>query len=197
MLVKLRSEGKIGDTVAMVSVADGFGIDLSAAARPALKKAKFKLVYDKSYPVGTQDLSPILNEAKALNPDVFVAFSYPPDTLGLTEQARIAGFNPKIFYIGVGTAFPLYKRKFGANAEGVMGIGGWNGDSAGDQGLSGAPQGGDRPRAGSLGQPGHLRQPADAAAGDRTRRQGRPRRDHQGPAERHVRHHHRQGEAEE
>ena len=128
LLVKLRTEGKIGDTVAMVSVADGFGIDLSAAARPALTKANFKLAYDKTYPVGTQDLSPLVNEIKALNPDVFIAFSYPPDTLGLTEQARIAGFNPKIFYTGVGTAFPLFKQKFGASAEGVMGIGGSNAD---------------------------------------------------------------------
>ncbi|HEY8333919.1 MAG TPA: amino acid ABC transporter substrate-binding protein [Tardiphaga sp.] len=129
LLVKLRGEGKIGDTVAMVSIADGFGIDLSGAARPALTKARFKLVYDKSYPVGTQDLSPIINDVKGLNPDVFIAFSYPPDTLGITEQSRIAGFNPKIFYTGVGTAFPLFKQKFGANAEGVMGIGGWSGDS--------------------------------------------------------------------
>jgi branched-chain amino acid transport system substrate-binding protein len=129
LLVKLRGEGKIGDTVAMVSVADGFGIDLSGAARPALTGAKFKLVYDKSYPVTTQDLSPMINEVKAQNPDVFLAFSYPPDTLGITETARIAGFNPKVFYTGVGTAFPLFKQKFGDNAEGVMGIGGWNGDS--------------------------------------------------------------------
>ncbi|WP_441230358.1 amino acid ABC transporter substrate-binding protein [Tardiphaga sp. 215_C5_N2_1] len=129
LLVKLRTEGKIGDTVAMASIADGFGIDLSGAARPALTAAKFKLAYDKTYPVGTQDLSPIINEVKALNPDVFIAFSYPPDTIAITEQSRISGFNPKIFYTGVGTAFPLFKQKFGASAEGVMGIGGWNGDS--------------------------------------------------------------------
>ena len=130
LLVKLRTEGKIGDTVAMASIADGFGIDLSAAARPALTAAKFKLAYDKTYPIGTQDLAPIINEVKGLNPDVFIAFSYPPDTLAITEQARIAGFNPKVFYTGVGTAFPLFRQKFGANAEGVMGIGGWSGDSA-------------------------------------------------------------------
>jgi len=129
LLVKLRGEGKIGDSVAMTSIADGFGIDLSSAARPALTKAKFKLVYDKSYPIGTQDLAPIINEIKGLNPDVYISFSYPPDTLAITEQSRIAGFNPKIFYTGVGTAFPLYKQRFGANAEGVMGIGGWDGDS--------------------------------------------------------------------
>ena len=129
LLSKLRSEKKIGDTVAMVSIADGFGIDLSAAGRKALTDAKFNLAYDKTYPIGTQDLSPIINEVKALNPDTFIAFSYPPDTLAITEQARIAGLNPKVFYTGVGTAFPLFRAKFGKNAEGVMGIGGWNGDS--------------------------------------------------------------------
>jgi branched-chain amino acid transport system substrate-binding protein len=129
LLSKLRTEKKIGDTVAMVSIADGFGIDLSGAGRKALTDAKFNLVYDKTYPIGTQDLSPIINEVKALNPDTFIAFSYPPDTLAITEQARIAGLNPKVFYTGVGTAFPLYRAKFGKNAEGVMGIGGWNGDS--------------------------------------------------------------------
>ena len=125
----LKKEGKIGNTVAMVSVADGFGIDLSGAARKVVEKHGFKFVYDKTYPLGTQDMTPILNEVKALNPDVFIAFSYPPDTLTLTDQARVAGLNPKVFYTGVGTAFPVYKQRFAANADGVMGIGGVNFDS--------------------------------------------------------------------
>jgi len=126
VLSALRKDGKIGTNVAMVSVADGFGIDLSSAGRPLIEKAGFKLVYDKSYPVGTQDMAPIVTEVQRANPDVFIAFSYPPDTLGLTEQSRLLGFNPKVFYTGVGTAFPLYKQRFGANAQGVMGIGGWD-----------------------------------------------------------------------
>ena len=60
-----------------------------------------------------------------------MAFSYPPDTIGLTDQAKIAGFSPKVFFVGVGTAFPLFKGKFGASAEGVMGIGGSNADLPG------------------------------------------------------------------
>lgn len=124
LLVKLREEGKIGDTVAMASIADGFGIELAKAGRAALQEHDFKLVYDKTYPLGTQDLAPIVNEVKAANPDVFIAFSYPPDTLGLTDQARVLNFNPKLFYTGVATAFPLYKDKFGAAAEGVVSLGG-------------------------------------------------------------------------
>jgi len=124
----LRKDGKIGNKIAMAAVGDQFGIEQSTAAREGFKKAGFEVVYDKSYPAGSQDLQPIVKDAQASNPDVFVAFSYPPDTIGLTDQSKIAGFSPKVFFVGVGTAFPLFKQKFGASAEGVMGIGGSNAD---------------------------------------------------------------------
>jgi branched-chain amino acid transport system substrate-binding protein len=128
-IAKLRSEGKIGNTVAMLSVADQFGIGLAKAARKALKKSGFDLVYDRSYTVEPQDMRAIMTEVSQLNPDSFVAFSYPPDTIAITEQARALNFNPKVFYTAVGTAFPLYKQRFGADVEGVMGLGGWNADA--------------------------------------------------------------------
>ena len=127
----LRKDGKIGSKIAMAAVGDQFGIEQSAAAREGFKKAGFEVVYDKSYPFGSQDLQPIVKDAQASNPDIFVAFSYPPDTIGLTDQSKIAGFSPKVFYVGVGTAFPLFKQKFGASAEGVMGVGGSNADLPG------------------------------------------------------------------
>jgi len=121
---KMNKDGKIGKKVAMIAVADQFGIEQSTAARAGLKKAGFEIVYDKSYPFGSQDLQPVLKDAQAANPDVLLAFSYPPDTFALTDTAKVIGFNPKVFFVGVGTAFPGYKGKFQANAEGVMGIGG-------------------------------------------------------------------------
>ncbi|MFQ5970957.1 MAG: amino acid ABC transporter substrate-binding protein [Alphaproteobacteria bacterium] len=130
VLKRMREEGTIGDKVAMVNVADAFGIELANAGRKAMEDAGFDLVYDKSYPLGTQDLSPVINEAKRSEPDAFVAFSYPPDTFALTEQAGISGLNPKAFYVGVATAFPGYAGKFGAAAEGVMGAGGVNPNTA-------------------------------------------------------------------
>ncbi len=129
VLSEMRAAGQIQGTVAIANAAEQFGLELGNAARRALKAADFKIVYDTSYPGSTQDLSPIITEAQRANPDVFMAFSYPPDTIGLTEAARIRGFNPKVFYAAVGTGFPLYKGKFGDNVNGVMGIGGWNPDS--------------------------------------------------------------------
>jgi branched-chain amino acid transport system substrate-binding protein len=46
--------------------------------------------------------------------------------MALTEQARASHFNPKVFYTAIGTAFPLFKQRFGDDVEGVMGIGGWD-----------------------------------------------------------------------
>ncbi len=129
ILVKMRNDGKIGKRIAMVNVADAFGIELAKAARPVFKKAGFDIVYDKSYPLGTQDLSPVIRGAKASNPDAFVAWSYPPDTFGLTAQAKIAGLNVKAFYTAVATAFPGYGGKFGKSTEGILGAGGINPDT--------------------------------------------------------------------
>ncbi len=129
ILKKMRDEGKIGNRVAMVNVADAFGIELAKAARPVFKKAGLEIVYDKSYPLGTQDLSPVVKGAKASKPDAFVAWSYPPDTFALTEQAKIVGLNVKAFYTAVATAFPGYVGKFGKSIEGVLGAGGVNPDT--------------------------------------------------------------------
>ena len=126
VLAELREAGEIGNRVAMVNVADAFGIELAAVGKPALEAAGFEIVYETSYPLGTPDLSPIMKAVKAAEPDAFMAWSYPPDTFGLTEQAMIEQLDVKAFYTAVATAFPAYAGRFGAAAEGVMGIGGVN-----------------------------------------------------------------------
>lgn len=123
-LAKLRDAGDIGSRVALVHVADAFGLELIAAAKPALEAAGFEIVYEASYPLGTQDVAPIISGAKAAEPDAFIGFSYPGDTFALTEQAQIQNLEVGAFYTGVGTAFPPYAARFGAAAEGVIGIGG-------------------------------------------------------------------------
>ncbi len=128
VLKKMVDGGLTGKRIAMVNVADAFGIELANAARPIFKQAGLEIVYDKSYPLGTQDLSPVVKGAKDANPDAFVAWSYPPDTFGLTEQARIQGLNTKAFYVAVATAFPAFGGKFGPAAEGILGAGGINAD---------------------------------------------------------------------
>ncbi|HMO06571.1 MAG TPA: amino acid ABC transporter substrate-binding protein [Paracoccaceae bacterium] len=128
VLVDLRDKGEIGNRVALVNVADAFGIEMVGISRGVLEAAGFEIVYETSYPLGTQDLAPVIDGAKASNPDAFIAWSYPGDTFALTDQAIVQKFEPKVFFTAVATAFPGYGARFGANAEGVMGMGGVNPD---------------------------------------------------------------------
>lgn len=113
-------------TAAVVYMDDLFGIENMASLRIALKDKGIQIVESKSYPLGVKDLSPVLKSIKTLNPDAFIGITYPPDTILASTQAREIEFNPKFFYASVGTAFPLYKQRIAANAEGVLGMGSWN-----------------------------------------------------------------------
>jgi len=113
-------------TAAVLYVDELFGLEQLDGLEKSLKAKGIQIVEKKSYPLGVKDLQPVLNDIKAKNPDAFIALSYPPDTFLITGQSRGIGFNPKLFYTAVGTAFPVYRDKFGRVAEGVMGLGTWN-----------------------------------------------------------------------
>lgn len=114
-------------TLAVIYVDDLFGLENFSALKVALQGSGIQMVEDKSYPGGVKDLSPVLRSIKDKNPDAFIGFTYPPDTILASKQAKEVGFNPKFFYASVGTAFQLYKNVMTpAGAEGVLGMGSWN-----------------------------------------------------------------------
>jgi branched-chain amino acid transport system substrate-binding protein len=114
-------------TLAVIYVDDLFGLENYSALKVALQGSGLSLVEEKSYPGGIKDLSPVLRSIKDKNPDAFVGFTYPPDTILASKQAKEVGFNPRFFYASVGTAFQLYKNVMTpAGAEGVLGMGSWN-----------------------------------------------------------------------
>ncbi|HET7254793.1 MAG TPA: amino acid ABC transporter substrate-binding protein [Xanthobacteraceae bacterium] len=126
VLGKLKGENKINNKLVMFNVADQFGAEASSGVAPVLKNAGFEIVVSKSYPLGAADLTNEIKEAKASGADTFIAYSYPPDTFMLTNTAITQGYNPKIFYTAVGTAFAAYGANFKEKANGVLGLGGWD-----------------------------------------------------------------------
>jgi len=128
ILKEQRDAGNIGNTVAMVNVADAFGIELADIAREILPEAGFEIVYDKSYPLGTPDMSPVMKGAKEAAADSFIAWSYPPDTFALAEQAIIEDLDVKLYYSAVATSFPSFGNAYGGKINNVLGAGGTNVD---------------------------------------------------------------------
>jgi branched-chain amino acid transport system substrate-binding protein len=112
--------------VAVIHVNDLFGLEHQGALMPLLKEGGFEVVEAKSYPLGVKDLSDVLKGIKARGAEIFVALSYPPDTVLAATQAKAVEFNPAIFYTAVGTAFPFFRDRLKEAAEGVTGVGVWN-----------------------------------------------------------------------
>ena len=126
VLSKLKDDNKINNKIVLLSVGDQFGAEASSGVAPVLKQAGFNVVVQKSYPLGAADLTNEIKEAKASGADTFIAYSYPPDTFMLTSTAITQGYNPKVFYTAVGTAYAEYGANFKDKVQGVLGIGGWN-----------------------------------------------------------------------
>ncbi|MGH2452841.1 MAG: amino acid ABC transporter substrate-binding protein [bacterium] len=124
-LKELRATSKL-TKVAVIHVADLFGVEHYQALMPLLQQGGFEVVEDKSYPFGVQDLSDTLKGIAAKRPDVFIGLTYPADTNLAVNQSSGVAFSPAVFYTAVGTAFPAFRDNFKAKAEGVMGIGAWN-----------------------------------------------------------------------
>jgi branched-chain amino acid transport system substrate-binding protein len=132
-LSDLKKQGKINDQVALFVVQLPFGQEYSSTLRQLLAGAGFKVAYETTYAFPPTDLSTQVKAAKAASPDTMIAVSYPPDTLMLTEQSIANDFNPKVKFLGVGVAFPVFKAKFGDKANGIFGLGGWDPNGPGMQ----------------------------------------------------------------
>lgn len=114
-------------TAAVIHHTDLHGIEFAGYVTPQLSINDIDVVMYKSYPMGAKDLSPLLKQIKAADPDALLAFTYPAETFLITQQAKAIGLNPKLFYMSIGTAFAAYRETFGAHMiEGVMGTGAWN-----------------------------------------------------------------------
>jgi branched-chain amino acid transport system substrate-binding protein len=114
-------------TAVVIHHADLHGIEFAGYVAPQLSVNGIDVIMYKTYPMGAKDLSPLLKKIKAAKPDALFAFSYPDETFLLAGQSKAIGFNPKLFYTSIGTAFAAYRDTFGAKmVEGVMGTGAWN-----------------------------------------------------------------------
>ena len=114
-------------TVAINFINDLHGIEYSGVAIKEFDRQNIEVKMIKSTPMDIKDVSPILKEAKSLNVDAYISFTYPPVTFPTVMTAQAIGYNPKAMLLGPGGNFEVIKNVCGANViEGVMGEGAWN-----------------------------------------------------------------------
>jgi branched-chain amino acid transport system substrate-binding protein len=108
-------------TVAMCGADAEFPRNAMDGARQVIKRLGLKIVYDKTYPPNTADYTPVVRAVQATNPDIFLACSYPADTVGLIRASHEVGFKPKVYGGGmVGLQATAIKTQLGPLLNGIV-----------------------------------------------------------------------------
>ena len=113
-------------TIALLSADAEFARNAVAGARRNAQKMGLKIVYDKTYPPGTADFSPIMRALIASKADMIYVGSYPPGSVGLVKSAKELGLKAKMFGGGmVGLQFAAIQKNLGPMLNGIVNYDFW------------------------------------------------------------------------
>ena len=113
-------------TIALLSADVEFARNAVAGARRNAQKMGLKIVYDKTYPPGTADFSPIMRALIASKADLIYVGSYPPGSVGLVKSAKELGLKAKMFGGGmVGLQFAAIQKNLGPMLNGIVNYDFW------------------------------------------------------------------------
>jgi branched-chain amino acid transport system substrate-binding protein len=113
-------------TLALLAEDAEYPKNASEGVRDLVKTYGLKMVYDKTYPPGTPDFTPIVHAIQATNPDMVFVASYPPGSVGMLRAATESGLKTRFFGGGmVGLQFTPIKLQFGPKLNGVVNYDYW------------------------------------------------------------------------
>lgn len=108
-------------TVAIIAADAEFARTASDGARENAKAAGFDIIYDKTYPPGTTDFTPVVRAIQAANADLVFVAAYPPDTVGIVSAAHEVKLAPKMFGgTMIGLLVTPIKMRLGPLMDGIV-----------------------------------------------------------------------------
>jgi|Deesub1362A_J573_1020465.scaffolds.fasta_scaffold00202_44 branched-chain amino acid transport system substrate-binding protein len=111
--------------VALIYEDSEFSKAVFAGARKHAEELGFEVVIDKTYPPNPTDLTPLLSEVKAAEPDVILGGGHFADGQLLVSQMADLKLDAKGISILVAPALPAFYEALGTKAEGICGPGQW------------------------------------------------------------------------
>jgi branched-chain amino acid transport system substrate-binding protein len=92
------------------------------------KDAGIDIAYTEYYPHSSSDYSATVLKVKSANPDLVIAASMVPDSIGLVRQLKASNVVPKMLYMAVGGSDPAFGKDVGNEADGVLATTSWSAD---------------------------------------------------------------------
>jgi len=114
------------ETIALAAEDAEFSRNACEGARENAKAFGFTIVYDKNFPPGTTDFSPIIRALMAANADLVVICSYPLSSVGILQSANELNFTPKMFGGAmVGLQATVFKDRLKSKLNGIINYETW------------------------------------------------------------------------
>ena len=111
--------------VALVYEDDEFARDVMAGAESYAKKLGFEVVFQRTYPKGVTDLTPLLSAMNAAKPDFVIGGGHFQDGQLFARQLADLDINPKALSLIASATLPAFYEALTTNAEGIMGPSHW------------------------------------------------------------------------
>jgi len=108
-------------TIALIAADAEFGRNVCEGARENAKNADLEIVYDKTYPPNSTDVTSVVRAIQATNPDLVVVCSYPVGSAAFVRAINEVGFKPKMIGGGmVGLQLTAFKTQLGPLLNGIV-----------------------------------------------------------------------------
>ena len=113
-------------TIALLAEDADFALAAVAGARRHAKRLGLKIVYDKTFPFGSPDVTSVMQAIKAANADLVYVGSYPGGSVALVKAANELDLKTKMFGGGmVGLQFAGIQKNLGPMLNGIVNYDFW------------------------------------------------------------------------
>jgi len=113
------------EKVAIIAANDLWALSDAEGFRDEAIRQGYEIVLFEKYPANAMDISALLTQVKALNPDILLSFGYTNDTAMFIKQCKELDVNPKMSVSGCGLVIPSFVEEMGGDLEYVYEIEWW------------------------------------------------------------------------
>ena len=107
-------------TLAMLSANDNFSLEVAKAVEEYAPTKGIQVVFSKPYPAAAPEVSGLVSQAKALNPDILMNSGHLAEAISINKAAKQLGLNAKILAYSVGPSTPDFIQALGPDSNYVM-----------------------------------------------------------------------------
>ena len=104
-------------TLAMLTANDNFSVEVAKAVEEYAPTKRIQVVFSKQYPAAAPDVSGLVSQAKALNPDILMNSGHLAEAIAINKSAKQLGLNAKLFAYSVGPSTPDFIQALGKDAD--------------------------------------------------------------------------------